>query len=229
MAKRCYFVAGTDTDAGKTVVSAGLLAAANKRGWSTLGLKPIAAGCEETEDGLRNSDALQLQKAASITLPYEQVNPVAFTPPIAPHIAAKEEGRLLSADRISAICKGTLLQPADFAIVEGAGGWRVPLNARETMAHIPKQLNVPVIMVVGIKLGCINHALLTAESIARDGLRLAGWVANQIDPEVSHYADNVSTIRSMLRAPLIAEVPYLEDTSAESVSNYIDLDLLQSE
>ncbi|MCP4598085.1 dethiobiotin synthase [Neptuniibacter sp.] len=229
MAKHSFFVAGTDTDAGKTVVSAGLLEAANEKGMSSMGLKPIAAGCEKTDEGLRNSDALLLQAAASIKLPYDQVNPIAFEPPIAPHIAAIEEKRMLSADRISALCKGALMQPADFAIVEGAGGWRVPLSHRETMANIPKNLNIPVILVVGMKLGCINHALLTAESIARDGLRVAGWVANRIDPDMERYDENAATIETMLRAPLIAEVPFLEEPSAKNVAQYIDLDRLLAE
>ncbi|WP_286239798.1 dethiobiotin synthase [Neptuniibacter halophilus] len=226
MAKHTYFISGTDTDAGKTIVAAGLLAAANARGMSSMGLKPISAGCDATEDGLRNGDALLLQETASLKLPYEQVNPVAFEPPIAPHIAAIDEKRMLSADRIAALCKGALMQPADFALVEGAGGWRVPLSHRETMANIPKLLNIPVIMVVGMKLGCINHALLTAESIARDGLRLAGWVANRIDPEMSRYEENRATIEAMLRAPLIAEIPHLEEPLPENVAEYIDLDKL---
>ncbi|EAR60835.1 dethiobiotin synthase [Neptuniibacter caesariensis] len=226
MAKRTFFIAGTDTDAGKTVVSAGLLAAANKKGWSSMGLKPIAAGCERTDEGLRNSDALILQEAASIKLHYDQVNPVTFEPPIAPHIAAIHEKRMLSADRIAALCKGALMQPADFAVVEGAGGWRVPLNQRETVAHIPKQLNIPVIMVVGMKLGCINHALLTAEAIARDGLQVAGWVANRVDPQMDCYDENVDTINSMLRAPLLGEIPFLEEPTAENAAQYINLDQL---
>ena len=182
-----------------------------------------------SDEGLRNSDALLLQSTASIKLPYEQVNPFAFEPPIAPHIAAIAEKRVLSADRISAMCRGSLMQPADFAIIEGAGGWRVPLSHRETMAHIPKQLSIPVIMVVGVKLGCINHALLTAESIARDGLRLAGWVANAVDPDMSCYEENVATISTMLRAPLIAEIPFLEELSPESVAQHIDLDKLNAQ
>ncbi len=226
MAKRSFFVAGTDTDAGKTIAAAGLLAAANSKGLSSMGLKPIAAGCERTEDGLRNSDALMLQKAASIELPYEQVNPIAFEPAIAPHIAAQQEQRMLNADRISAMCRGTLMKPVDFAIIEGAGGWRVPLSHRETMAHIPKQLNIPVILVVGVKLGCINHALLTAESIARDGLRLAGWIANSVDSDMECFEQNVATIASMLRAPLIATIPFLDDPSPENVASFIDIDSL---
>lgn len=226
MAKRTFFVAGTDTDAGKTVVSAGLLAAANQNGLSSMGLKPVAAGCEVTDEGLRNQDALLLQAAASIELPYDVVNPVAFAAPIAPHIAAMQEQRVLSADRIAAVCRGALMRPADFAIIEGAGGWRVPLSYRETMASIPKQLNTPIILVVGMQLGCINHALLTAESIARDGLVVAGWVANRVDPEMACYDENIATLKAMLRAPLLGEVPHLDQPSAENVAKYIDLSAL---
>ncbi len=226
MAKRSFFITGTDTDAGKTVVTAGLLAAANKLGKRTIGLKPVAAGCERTEEGLRNSDALLLQQTASVELSYEQVNPIAFEPPIAPHIAAMDENRVLSGDRIAAFCRGAMMQPADLVLVEGAGGWRVPLSYRETMAQIPKSLQVPVILVVGMKLGCINHALMTAESIARDGIPLAGWIANKVDPEMSCYDENRDTIVNMLRAPLLAEVPHLEDPTPEQIAEFIDADRL---
>ncbi|MFW1677500.1 dethiobiotin synthase [Pontibacter sp. JAM-7] len=226
MAKRVFFVTGTDTDAGKTVVSAGLLQAGNNRQWKTLGLKPIAAGCEQTDAGLRNSDALILQQTASVNMSYDQVNPVSFAEPIAPHIAALHEGRQLNADRVAAYCRGALLQSADLVVIEGAGGWRVPLNNRETLAALPRSLQLPVIMVVGMKLGCINHALLTAESIARDGLQLAGWVANCIDPDMASYDENLATLKTMLRAPLLGEVPRLAQASPEIVANYLDLDML---
>lgn len=223
MAKRTFFVAGTDTDVGKTLVSAGLLAAANQQGLSTVGVKPVAAGCEKTEAGLRNSDALLLQQTASIKLSYEQVNPIAFESPIAPHIAAGQLGRRLDADRIAALCRGVMMQPADFMIIEGAGGWRVPLNNRQTLADVAKLLRTPVILVVGMKLGCISHTLLTVEAIVKDGLRLAGWVANQIEPQMSCYDENLETLKSMLSAPLLAEIPHLEACSAEKVASYIDL------
>lgn len=226
MAKKSFFLTGTDTDAGKTVVAAGLLAAANLRGLRTIGLKPISAGCAETAEGLRNDDALLLQQTASVALSYEQINPFAFKPAIAPHIAAMQENRTLAADRVSAMCRGALMQPADFVIIEGAGGWRVPLSHRETFASVAKHLNLPVIMVVGMKLGCINHALLTAESIARDGLKLVGWVANRVDPEMSCYDENVATIEMMLRAPLLGEVPFLAEPKPENIAKYLDLDKL---
>lgn len=226
MAKRTFFVTGTDTNVGKTVVSAGLLAAAHQRGLSTLALKPVAAGCEQTAAGLRNSDALLLQQAASIKLSYEQINPVAFAEPIAPHIAAQQEGRRLEADRIAAMCRGAMMQPADFMLIEGAGGWRVPLNNRQTLADVAKLLRTPVILVVGMKLGCINHTLLTVEAIVKDGLKLAGWVANQTEPKMSYYSDNIATLKSMLSAPLLAEIPYIDECSAENMAKYIDLERL---
>ncbi len=223
MAKKAFFVAGTDTDVGKTVVSAGLLQAANNLGLNTLALKPIAAGCEQTEEGLRNGDALLLQQTASQKLSYDQVNPIALEPPIAPHIAAQHLGRRLDADRIAALCRGAMMQPADFMIIEGAGGWRVPLNNRQTLAEVPKQLKTPVILVVGMKLGCISHTLLTVEAIVKDGLRLAGWVANCIDPEMSCYQENLETLQSMLAAPLLGEVPYLDNVNPVDVAKHLNL------
>ncbi len=226
MAKKSIFIAGTDTDVGKTVVAAGILEAANRKGLSTVAVKPISAGCENTPEGLRNSDALLLQSTASISLSYDQVNPVAFEPPVAPHIAAEQAGRRLDADRIAALCRGVLMQPADLAVIEGAGGWRVPLNTRQTLADIPKMLNTPVVLVVGMKLGCISHTLLTVESIVRDGLPLAGWVANQIDPDMSCYTENLETLKNMLSAPLIAEIPYTDNCSPQNITQFVDIDAL---
>ena len=226
MAKHNFFIAGTDTDVGKTLIAAGLLTAAQQRGLSTVAIKPVAAGCEETAQGLRNDDALILQQAMSLSLPYEQVNPVALQPAIAPHIAAEQVGKRLTASQLAGYCRGVLMQPADLAVVEGAGGWRVPLNRVETLAGLAKALNVPVILVVGVKLGCINHALLTAEAIARDGIALAGWVASRLDPVMPCYEENVATLKSLLRAPCLGEVPFLERPDAAAVSRYLDLDLV---
>lgn len=222
MRKR-FFIAGTDTDAGKTLITTGLLAAANRRGLRTIGLKPVAAGCERTPEGLRNADALLLQQTASVALSYEQVNPVALEPPIAPHIAAEQAGRVLSADRLAAYCRGALMQPADLVLIEGAGGWRVPLSPRESLARLPQLLELEVILVVGMKLGCLNHALLTAEAIARDGLRLAGWVANRIDPQMACADENLATLTRLFRAPLLGQVPWLPVPTAEAVADHLDL------
>ncbi|MGB2246758.1 MAG: dethiobiotin synthase [Alcanivorax sediminis] len=178
--KGIFFVTGTDTEVGKTWVSCRLLERAQEAGLSCYGLKPVAAGCEETAEGWRNDDALQLMAASSVKLPYELVNPVALKAPVAPHIAAQQEGKVVTLARLTGYVRGALnAHPADLILIEGAGGWRVPLNDREMLSALAKELDVPVIQVVGMKLGCINHALLTAEAIQKDGLRYAGTMANR--------------------------------------------------
>lgn len=219
MMKKAFFVTGTDTNVGKTLVAAGLLVAANQRGLTTAALKPVAAGCEKTEFGLRNADALLLQSVATQKLDYEQINPYALEAAIAPHIAAQLEKRSLTADRISGFCRGAL-SSANFMLVEGAGGWRVPLNPRETLADVAKNLNLPVILVVGIRLGCINHALLTFEAIVRDGLAVAGWVANCVDPEMPVLQENIDSLKTRLPIPCLGVVPFLTDVSPEEVGSY---------
>ncbi len=226
MAKKKFFIAGTDTDVGKTLIASGLLQAANEKDLRTVAMKPIAAGCEQTEDGLRNDDALMLIDAMSAELPYSQVNPIAFEPPIAPHIAAMRENKQLSVSRLTGFCNGILMQPSDFVVIEGAGGWRVPLNPRETLANLAVELNLPVVLVVGMRLGCINHALLTVEAIERDGLKVAGWVANRVDPEMSCYEENLMTLKTLIHAPLLGEVPFLEDANKNTVAACLDIDPL---
>ena len=223
MATRHFFVTGTDTDVGKTVVTAGLIEAANQAALSTAAIKPVAAGCESTESGLQNTDALQLQAAASHPLTYQQVNPVALEAAIAPHIAATEEGKQLSASRLSGFCRGLTLLPVDMLFIEGAGGWRVPLNNRETLADIPKQLNSEVILVVGLRLGCINHALLTAEAIRLDGLSLAGWVGNVLHADMPRLDENIDTLKRIIPEPCLGIVPRLSDTAPNQVAAYVSL------
>ena len=223
MATRHFFITGTDTDVGKTVVTAGLIEAANQAALSTAAIKPVAAGCESTESGLQNTDALQLQAAASHPLTYQQVNPVALEAAIAPHIAATEEGKQLSASRLSGFCRGLTLLPVDMLFIEGAGGWRVPLNNRETLADIPKQLNSEVILVVGLRLGCINHALLTAEAIRRDGLSLAGWVGNILHADMPRLDENIDTLKRLITEPCLGIVPRLSDTAPNQVAAYVSL------
>ncbi|MCX4026376.1 dethiobiotin synthase [Endozoicomonas sp. SM1973] len=218
-----FFVTGTDTEVGKTLISCGLLHKARQQGLSTIGLKPVAAGCNQTVEGLQNEDALGLQQCSTVKLPYQQVNPIALEPPVAPHIAAAEINKPIRADRLVGYCRGALMQPADFKLIEGAGGWRVPLNYRETLADVAKQLNCQVIVVVGMKLGCINHALLTYEAVVRDGLTVAGWVANQVQPEMSHLEANIETLQQMLPTPCLGVVPYQEQPTPESVSAYLKL------
>lgn len=223
---KAYFITGTSTNVGKTLVAAGMLAAATKQGMSTLGFKPVAAGCEMTSDGLRNEDALQLLAETSLPVSYEQVNPVALEPAVAPHIAAAEAGRRLSADRLAGFYRGVMMQRPDFAVVEGAGGWRVPLNDRETFADFARVMQLPVVLVVGMDLGCINHALLTAEAIQRDGLTLAGWVANQVVPEMDRYQENLETLQRRIPCPMIGAVPYLQKVGVNEVIEHINIDSL---
>ena len=203
---KTFFITGTDTEVGKTAISCALLAAAAARGLRTAAVKPVAAGCDS--DG-RNEDALQLLAVMTEQLDYEQVNPVALAEPIAPHIAAEREGRRLQAGRLAGLCRGVMLGGAELVLVEGAGGWRVPLGPRETLADLAVQLQAEVVLVVGMRLGCINHALLTAEAIRRDGLTLAGWVANEPGERMACYEENLDTLRAMLPAPLLGEVPRL--------------------
>lgn len=196
-----YFVTGTNTNVGKTWVSVRLLETAREAGLSCYGLKPIAAGSEDTPEGLRNEDAEALLEAASIKLDYELVNPVAFREPVAPHILAQRQGMNLTAERLAGYIDGALMtQKADLVLVEGAGGWYVPINDRETLADLARRLELPVILVVGMELGCLNHALLTAEAIRHEGLELAGWIANFLHGDMNAGEENFQTLEAMLPA-----------------------------
>ncbi|BCJ04758.1 dethiobiotin synthase [Pseudomonas mosselii] len=223
---QAYFIAGTDTDVGKTTIAAGLLHAARQLGLSTLAAKPVASGCVVTAKGLRNSDALALIDESSVKLSYEAVNPFAFEPAIAPHVAAREAGVALSVPALRDAMQQVLAQNADFTLIEGAGGWRVPLSDHANLSDLAIALKLPVILVVGVRLGCINHALLSAEAIARDGLQLAGWVANIVDPRTSRLEENLSSLAERLPAPCLGRVPWLKQAGAEAVAAHLQLDLL---
>ncbi|WP_341782479.1 dethiobiotin synthase [Ectopseudomonas mendocina] len=218
-----YFVTGTDTEVGKTTVAAGLLHAARLLGLSTAAAKPVASGCVKTEQGLRNDDALALLAQCSLPLRYEEVNPQAFEPAIAPHLAAREAGVVLDVTSLYQPVREVLDRGADFSLVEGAGGWRVPLSGTQTLSDLAIALGLPVILVVGVRLGCINHAVLTAEAIACDGLQLAGWVANIVEPQTSRLEDNLATLAERLPAPCLGHVPRLESARADAVSACLDL------
>lgn len=194
--RKQFFVTGTDTDAGKTYFTSGLLEAAVRAGLQTVGLKPIAAGAD-SKDGTANSDAIALQEASNSKLVYQQINPVLLKAAIAPHIAAQQEGKRITASRLSGYVKGALLGSYQLALVEGAGGWRVPLNEREMMSDLAIDLKMPVILVVPMRLGCLNHALLSAEAIVRDGLPFAGWVANG-GGDMPVYQENLETLRARM-------------------------------
>lgn len=218
-----FFLTGTDTEIGKTTIAAGLLHAARQAGLSTAAAKPVASGCQLTAQGLRNDDALALLGECTLALRYEEVNPLAFAPPIAPHLAARDAGVSLDVASLLAPVQAIVAKQADFTVVEGAGGWRVPLAGHETLADLARALKLPVILVVGVRLGCINHALLSAEAIARDGLTLAGWVANLVDPNSSRVDDNLACLRERIAAPCLGFVPHLASASPAAVAAYLDL------
>jgi len=222
-----FFVTGTDTEIGKTTIAAGLLHAARLLGLSTAAAKPVASGCERTAEGLRNGDALALLGECTLAMRYEQVNPFAFEPAIAPHLAAREAGVDLSVAQLAESVRQMLALQAGFSLVEGAGGWRVPLAGRENLSDLAMQLGLPVILVVGVRLGCINHALLSAEAIERDGLRLAGWVANIVEPETSRLEQNLATLAERLSAPCLGRVPRLAAAGPCEVAPYLDLGPLE--
>ena len=222
MSKKTFFIAGTDTHVGKTSVATGLLKLAQQKGLSSLGLKPVAAGCDETAEGLRNEDALALMAASSIKLRYEQINPVALKSAVSPHIAAQREKRVLSADRLAGFCRSSF-RLADFTLVEGAGGWRVPINPTETMANLAQILRLPVILVVAVRLGCLNHALLTIDAIRQDGLTLAGWVANLVDPDMDAQQENVMTLMQKIPAPCLGVVPFVSSADADIIASHLTL------
>ena len=217
---KSWFVTGTDTEVGKTAVSCALLHAAANGGHRTAAVKPLAAGCDARG---QNDDALQLMQSMTEVMDYEQVNPVALGPAIAPHIAAQQAKRRLQASRLAGLCRGVIMGGADFVLIEGAGGWRVPIGPRETLADLARELQVGVILVVAMRLGCINHALLTAEAIRRDGLHLAGWVANQPSQRMHCHSENLETLRTMLGAPLLGEIPRLTPWSAEAAAEHLDI------
>lgn len=202
---RGVFVTGTDTGIGKTRVSAGLLKAFGAAGLKSVGMKPIASGAEQTAEGLRNADALALQQAASLQRDYALVNPYCFAPPVAPHLAAREAAVEISLDVIrpayAELCRG-----ADAVVVEGVGGWQVPLSSGLEVPDLARDFGLPVLLVVGMRLGCLNHALLTARAIRADGLELAGWVANAIDPDFLRPEANLATLEAELGAPLLARL-----------------------
>jgi dethiobiotin synthetase len=219
-----YFITGTDTGVGKTSVAVALLQAAEKRGLSTAAAKPVAAGCEAGADGLRNDDALLLQQASTTALSYEQINPFALQPAIAPHFAAARDNLQLDAKDLASHCQSILDLKADFTVIEGAGGWRVPLNNSETFADMAKRLKVPVILVVDIKLGCLNHALLSAEAIRADGLQLAAWVANQATGSDECHDEMVADLEHRLACPLLGNLPHCLDQA--ELASHLDIDLL---
>lgn len=222
---RGFFITGTDTGVGKTRVALGLLNALAAAGYRTAAMKPVACGVIETQADPGNEDALLLQQQASVSLAYDAVNPYLFAAPIAPHLAAQRAGRHIEIAHIKKVFDEISAQ-ADCVMVEGVGGWCVPLNGRETSADLAVALGLPMVLVVGIRLGCLNHALLTCESITRYGLPLAGWVANVVTPGFTELEENIAALSERITAPLLGVVPYLPALDARQVGQCLNMENL---
>jgi len=217
---RGVFVTGTDTGIGKTHASVALVRAQRACGRRAIGMKPVASGCRETPEGLRNEDAEALLAASDPAPSYRLCNPYAFAPPIAPHIAAREARIVIALEPIVA-AYGELAATADRVVVEGVGGWSVPLSDALMQADLVRALELPVVLVVELRLGCINHALLSARAIVADGCVLAGWIANRIDPAMARAEENLDTLRARLDAPLLgvlAHAPELRDADVQALA-----------
>lgn len=221
---RGWFITGTDTDSGKTLVASGLAHRLRTVGQRVAVMKPVASGCDETADGLRNDDALALMAASATGQAYEDVNPYAFAPAIAPHIAAEQAGVTIDVGLLTERAR-RMAAAADVLLVEGAGGWRVPLGDELDMAGLAQRLQLPVILVVGMRLGCINHALLTVEAIEHDGCHLAGWVANTVDPDMAEWEANLRALQRRIAAPCLGILPRLQQPSAAEAAAKLALPL----
>lgn len=220
-----FFITGTDTGCGKTEITLGLMQRLQQRGESVLGMKPVASGAQPTAEGLRNEDALRIQNQCSRRIAYEWVNPFVYEPPIAPHLAAEKHGHPIDPQTVA---EGftRLSRMADRVLVEGVGGWLVPLVDAFTVGDLACRLQLPVILVVGLRLGCINHALLSEACIRRSGARLLGWVANQVEPRMDAREGNLRTLRERMSAPCLGVVPWLERLTPDGVGACLDIDRL---
>lgn len=210
------FITGTDTGVGKTWVTVAFMRHFKNQGHTVIGMKPVASGCLEIDGKLRNEDALLLQQNASIPVQYEWVNPYAYRMPASPHLAGAEHPPVL--DDIRSIFQ-TLQQNADIVLVEGVGGWRVPLNADSDVSDLARVLGLPVVIVVAIRLGCINHARLTYESIVRSGQACAGWIAVCSDNNMLLREENIATIQAMIDAPLLGVIPFMPEPDFDELSS----------
>ena len=222
---RGFFVTGTDTGVGKTLVACALLYGLAARGYRAVGMKPVAAGAHEERGRLVNEDAAALHAAGNVAADEGCLNPYCFEPAIAPHIAAAEAGVRIERERILDAFRALALR-GDYVIVEGAGGFRVPLGFRFDTADLATELRLPVVLVVGMRLGCLNHALLTADAIRAARVRLAGWVANHTDAQMQRPNENVSALKERLDAPLLARIEHRSQPDPRSIARDLDLDPL---
>lgn len=226
IAAKGIFIAGTDTGVGKTLVACALLCGFAARGLRVAAMKPVAAGAVRRRDVWYNDDVAQLRAAANVDAPQAVINPYCFAPPIAPHIAAQEAGVVI---RMALIEKSyaQLARNADRVVVEGAGGLLVPLGGTRSAADIPARLGLPVVLVVGLRLGCLSHALLTVEALRSRRLYLAGWIANRIDPAMARTTENLQALRERIKAPLLGMVGYTQNPQAARVARMLDIARLE--
>lgn len=217
-----FFVTGTDTGVGKTLVCCALLYGFAALGKSVIGMKPVAAGAIRSADGLVNDDVALLRAASNVEAPPQLVNPYCFEPPIAPHLAAEQAGAAIDFATIANAYR-QLAAVADIVIVEGVGGFCVPLNHNEDSADLAQRLGLPVILVIGLRLGCLNHALLTAQAIRAKGLQLVGWIANCIDPALAAADENVAALAERLAAPLLGKVKFAVAPDPQRIAALIAL------
>lgn len=224
-----FFITGTDTDIGKTLVAAAIATALIDGGKKVCAIKPVASGCILQGDKLRSADALLLQPYNNAKLlPYSTINPFAFQKPISPHIAAQKSGIGLSATKIIAQSHAALTSDVDYIIIEGAGGWFTPISDRETMADLAKKYGYPIILVVGIRLGCINHALLTYECARNFGVKIAGWIATVVDSKMICLNENIESIKSRIVEPLLGGIPYIDQITPRKAARFLRLELVMT-
>ncbi|MGA8277599.1 MAG: dethiobiotin synthase [Rhodanobacteraceae bacterium] len=219
--RSAVFITGTDTGIGKTTISCALLLALRSRGLRASGMKPVASGCRATSLGLRNEDAEALIAAGNPAPRYDDCNPFALSEPLAPHLAARRDRTEISLARVSD-AYDRLESNADCIVVEGVGGWSVPLSDELMQVDLVRVLELPVILVVGLRLGCLNHALLSARAIEADGCALLGWVGNRIDPSMDRPDENLATLRNRLRVPCLGVLPYFDDGDFRGAASCLD-------
>ena len=223
--KKACFITGTDTGVGKTEITLALMKGLQDKGHRVNAMKPIATGGEKKGDGLVNDDALRLQSQSSSAIEYKYINPYIYEPAIAPHIAAQSAGETIEVSRVKDNF-GKLCSSSDYTLVEGIGGWHVPINKHQSTVDIAKQINLPIIMVVGFRLGCLNHALLTYQAIKLARLRCVGWVANTIDPNLERMQENYTALKERLDCPCIGAIPYISQPKTEDIAMLLKLEQL---
>jgi len=214
-----FFITGTDTGAGKTWATLALMKALQDKGKVVVGMKPVASGCQKTSSGLRNDDAVQIIQQSSQLLNYKTVNPYAFEQAVAPHITAGLAGVKIDIEKIADDFY-LLKEGADCVLVEGIGGWCVPLGSEDMLADLVKRLDLQVILIIGLRLGCINHALSTVRAIQADGVNLCGWMTSQLDPDYAFLEETMMTLQARISAPLLGNLPHMEKFDLEILASH---------